>query len=187
MYVKLWYTQLLSSFVFFTGSMARFFGFDNIIKVNVANGSTHNIWCRVDGDQTLMKQGATGGSPDVHDIGVNTPKAEQVQHIAEATPDYFVIPIGNTLELVSSTPSNNMYMTVMSDTGHTICKTHEIGISTNYIINSHEALLNAEKNKKWIDTDGRDHMVTYDDEDGLIKKKECSDHSDFRPEIDFTS
>jgi hypothetical protein len=141
--------------------MARFFGFDNIIKVNVANGSTHNIWCRVDDDQTLMKQ--------------------------EATPDYVVIPIGNTLELVSSTPSNNMYMTVMSDTGHTICKTHEIGISTNYIINSHEALLNAEKNKKWIDTDGRDHMVTYDDEDGLIKKKECSDHSDFRPEIDFTS
>ena len=29
-------------------------------------------------------------------------------------------------------------------------------------------------------------MVTQGDEDTLIKK-ECSDHYDFRPEIDFTS
>ena len=159
MYVNLWYTQLLSCFVFFTGSMARFFCFNNKIKVNVANGSTHNIWCRVDDDQTLMKQGATGGSPDVHDIGVNTHKAEQIQHTAEATPVYRQIRKGNTLELESSTPSNSIYMTVLCDTGRTICKTHEIGTSTNYIINRHDALLNAEKNQKWIDTNGRDHKV----------------------------
>ena len=171
MYVKLWYTQLLSCFVFFTGIMARFFCFNNKIKVNVANGSTHNIWCRVDDDQTLMKQGATGGSPDVHDIGFNQHKAEQVQHIAEATEDYVLIPKGNTLELESSTPSNSVYLTVVSKTGRTICQTLEIGTSTNYIINRHEALLNAEKNQKWIDTNGRNHMVTYDDEDGLNKKR----------------
>jgi hypothetical protein len=166
--------------------MTRFFSFNNKIKVNVANGTKHNIWCRVDNDQTLMKQGATGGSPDVHDIGDNTHKAEQVQHTAEATPTYNIIRKGNTLALESSTPSNSIYMTVLCDTGRTICKTHEIGTSTNYIISSHDALLNAEKNQMWIDTNGCNHMVTYDDEDGL-NKKECSDHSDFRPEIEFTT
>lgn len=151
--------------------VARCFFSINKIKVNVANGSTHNIWCRVDDDQTLMKQGATGGSPDVHDIGVNTHKTEQVQHIAEATEDYVQISKGNTLTLESSTPSNSIYMTVRRETGRAICQTLEIGTSTNYIINRHEALLNAEKNQKWIDTDGCNHMVTYDDEDGLKKKK----------------
>jgi hypothetical protein len=151
--------------------MARFFCFNNKIKVNVANGSTHNIWCRVDDDQTLMKQGATRGSPDVHDIGFNQHKAEQVQHIAEATEDYELIPKGNTSELKSRHSLSSIYMTVLSDTGRTICKTHEIGTSTNYIINRHEALLNAEKNQKWIDTNGCNHMVTYDDEDGLNKKR----------------
>ena len=125
-----------------------------------------------------MKQGATGGSPDVHDVGVNTHKAEQVQHTAEAAKDYVLIPKGNTLELESSTPSNSIYMTVLCETGRAICQTLEIGTSTNYIINRYEALLNAEKNQKWIDTNGCNHMVTYDDEDGL-NEKECSDHSDF--------
>jgi frataxin-like iron-binding protein CyaY len=109
--------------------------------VGACNGSTHNIWCRVDDDQTLMKQGATGGSPDVHDIGVNTHKTEQVQHIAEATEDYVQISKGNTLTLESSTPSNSIYMTVRRETGRAICQTLEIGTSTNYIINRHEALL----------------------------------------------
>ena len=41
-------------------------------------------------------QGATGGSVDVHGVGVNTHKAEQVQHVAGATPGYSQIQIGNT-------------------------------------------------------------------------------------------
>jgi hypothetical protein len=166
--------------------MTRLFGFGNIIKVNVANGSTHNIQCRVAGDKALVVQGATGGSVDVHGVGVNTHKAEQVQHVAGATPGYSQIQIGNTSEFELSISSNSVYMTILSETGRTIYKNHEIGRSRNYIINRHDALLNAKKNQKWIDTNGRNHMVTYDDEDGL-NKKECSDYNDFRLETDFTS
>ena len=160
--------------------MARFFGFNNKIKVNVANGSTHNISCRLYGDHALVKQGATGGD------GVKTHKDEQIQHIAAAITDYIVIPKGNTIELESNTSSNSIYLTVLRENGRTICKTHEIGTSRNYIIDRHEALLNAERNEKWIDTNGRNHMEQYDDEDAL-NKKECSDPNDFRPEIDFNS
>ena len=159
MYVKLWYTQLLSCFVFFTGSMARYFFSNNKIKVIVANGSTHRILCSIYGDEALIKQGATGGSLDVHDSGVNTHKAEQVQHIAGESPDYLSIPKGSTLEFESSTPSNRVFMTVINENGRTICNTHEIGTSRNYIIDHHDALLNAKKNKKWMDTNGRNHEV----------------------------
>lgn len=85
MYVKLSYTQLLSCFVFLTGSIARFFSGDQIIKVNVSNGSTHTIWCRVAGDKALKVQGERGGGLDVHGIGVNAHKDEHVQHMAGAT------------------------------------------------------------------------------------------------------
>ena len=139
--------------------MARSFFSNNKIKVSVTNGSTHNVWCSVYGDQALMKQGATGGSLDVHDSGVNTHKAEQVQHIAGATPCYTIIKKGNTVEFESSTPSNRVFMTVYKENGPTICDTHEIGTSRNYIIDRHGALLNAKKNQKWIDTNGRDHKV----------------------------
>ena len=139
--------------------MARYFFSNNKIKVIVANGSTHSIRCSVYGDQALMKQGVTGGSLDEHDKGVNTHKAEQVQHIAGATPDYLEIPKGNALEFESSTPSNRVFMTVINENDRTICNTHEIGTSRNYIIDHNDALLNAKKNKKWIDTKGRDHEV----------------------------
>ena len=61
-------------------------------------------------------------------------------------------------------------MTVITETNGPICQNHEIGTSRNYIINRRDALLNATKNKMWIDTDERNHMVTYDDEDVLIFK-----------------
>jgi hypothetical protein len=181
-YAKLWYTQLLSSFVFFTGSMTRLFGFGNVIKVNVANGSTQDIKCRVAGDKALVVQGVTGGSVDMPGVGINTHKTEQVQHVAGITPGYSQIQRGNTLEFELSTSSNSVYMTVLSENGRTICKNHEIGRSRNYIIDRFDALLNANKNQKWIDTKGFNHMV-----ENLLGKAECCNYSDFRLEPDFTS
>jgi hypothetical protein len=162
--------------------MTRLFGFGNVIKVNVANGSTHDIKCRVAGDKALVVQGVTGGSVDMPGVGINTHKTEQVQHVAGITPGYSRIQRGNTLEFELSTSSNSVYMTVLSGTGGTICKNHEIGRSRNYIIDRFDALLNAKKNQKWIDTKGFNHMVA-----NLLGKAECCNYSDFRLEPDFTS
>ena len=135
-----------------------------IIKLNVANGSTNNIWCRVAGDKALKVQGATEGGINVHRIGVNTQNAEQLQHVAGATRGYSQIQRGNTLEFELSTSSNSVYMTIVSESGAEICKTHEITKSRNYIINRRGGLLGAKMKNKWKDKNGCDHMVTYYDE-----------------------
>ena len=120
---------------------------DKIINVNVANGSAHTILCRVIGDTALKVQGTTGGCTEIQK--------------------------GNTLKFELRPSSKNVYMTVYSETknGRTICKNYEIDTSSNYIINRRGSLSYAKKNQKWIDTDGCNHMVTYDDEDGLKKKR----------------
>jgi hypothetical protein len=77
-------------------------------------------------------------------------------------------------------------MTVISVPGRTICKNHEISKSSNYIINRRGGLLDAKKKKKWIDTNGRNHMLTYDDNNGG-DAKEDGDGTDFNPEDHFTN
>ena len=153
--------------------MAGYFSGDKIIKVNVANGSRNNIWCRVAGDKALKVKGETGGGLDVHGVGVNAHKAQEVQHVHGATRGYTQIQRGNTLEFELSTSSNSVYLTIMSDSGSKICKNHEISKSRNYIINKRGALLDAKKKEKWIDTNGRDHVVSDDDTDNANTKGSC--------------
>ena len=163
-----------------------FFSCDKIIGVNVANGGTMTIWCRVAGDKMLMVQGETGGGFELHGIGINANKAEQFPHVAGATRGYSQILRGNTLEFEASTSSNSVYMTIIKESGSTICKNQEISRSRNYIINHRGGLLDAKKKEKWIDTNGRDHMITYD----ITNKydtKTGGDHEYFRPEDHFSS
>ena len=125
----------------------------------------------VGGDKMLTVQGEAEGGLDVHGIGVHAHNADQFQHVAGATRGYSQIQRGNALEFELSTSSNSVYMTIINESGSTICKNHEISRSRNYIINHRGALLDAKKKEKWIDTNGRDHMVTYDDEYGFDTKK----------------
>ena len=168
--------------------MTIFFGCGKIISVNVANGSKHTILCRVVGDTTLKVQGDTTSTFAVKDTKGSVRTTEQFRHKDLTTPGYTEIQKGNTLKFELMPSSKSVYMTVFSDieNGRKICENYQISRSSNYIINSEGAILNAEKNQKWIDTSGRNHMVTHDDEDAHIKK-ECSDPNDFRPEIDFNS
>ena len=181
MYAKLWYTQLLSCFVILTGSMLRCFYGDKIIKVHVANGSTINIWCRIAGDKMLMVQGETGGGFDMHGIGVNAHNAEHFEHVAGATRGYSQIQRGNTLAFEASTSSNSVYMTIINESGSTICKNHEISRSRNYIINHRGALLDAKKKNKWIDMTGCNHVISNDDIGEYDTEREDTDHVDFCP------
>ena len=147
MYVKLWYAKLLSCFVFLTGiiSIFKFFKCAKKIKVNVANGGTHTIWCRVAGDKAFSADAAG-----------------YAYYMAGATRGYSQIQVGNTLEFQLSTSSNSVYMTIISESRGTICKNHEITENRKYIITNHNALVDGKKKKMWIDTNGRDHMVAYD-------------------------
>ena len=139
--------------------MTRFFGFCSIISVNIANGSTHNIWCRIIGDKALKVKGAIGGSVGMFDTVLKVYKTKHVDHTKAETPGYSEIQGGNTLEFELRPSSKSVYMTVMSVTknGRAICENHEITRSRNYIIDRQDALLNAKKNKKWIDAKGRNH------------------------------
>jgi hypothetical protein len=144
-----------------------------IVKVNFANGSPSNIWCRIAGDKALKVQGTTAGGLDVHGIGVNAQNAAQVQHVAGATRGYSQIQKGNTLEFESSTSSNSVYMTVICESGRLICKNHEITKSRNYILTKFGALVDAKQNNIWIDKNGSDHKVAYDCE---WDDDECFNH-----------
>ena len=131
----------------------------SIINVNIANGSTHKIWCRVIGDKTWKVKGATGGGLGIFGFVFNAYTAKHVYHTNVATPGYSEIKIGNTLEFELRPSSKRVFMTVINEIDCTICKSHEILRSRNYIIDRHDSLLEAKKNKKWIDTNGRDHEV----------------------------
>ena len=157
MYVKLWYTQLLSCFVFLTGSVGC-----NIIKVNFSNGSPSNIWCRIAGDKALKEQGTIGSGLNVYSIGFNSQNAAHFHHVAGATRGYSQIQKGNTLEFESSTSSNSVYMTIICESGRLICKNHEITKSRNYLLTKFGALVDAKQNQMWIDKNESDHKVTYD-------------------------
>ena len=100
-------------------------------------------------------------------------KTQLFRHVDAATPGYTEIQKGNTLKFELRPSSKNVYMTVYSETkkGGKICENYEIDTSSNYIINRYDSVSYAEKNQKWIDTNGCNHMVTYDDEDGLNKKR----------------
>jgi hypothetical protein len=106
--------------------MAGYFSGDKIIKVNVANGSRNNIWCRVAGDKALKVKGETGGGLDVHGVGVNAHKAQEVQHVHGATRGCTQIQRGNTLApyIVSATISNIYfdYLIATEISRHTACK-----------------------------------------------------------------
>ena len=156
------------------------------MKVNVSNGSKRTIWCRVAGDKVLQVQTEVGGGVGVQGVGVNAHLAANFKHIAGATRGYSEIQSGNTLKFRLSTSSNSVYLTVISVSGHTICKNHEISKSSNYIINRRGGLLDAKKKKKWIDTNGRNHMLTYDDTNGG-DSKEDGDRTDFNHEDHFTN
>ena len=186
MYVKQWYTQLLSCFVSLTGSMARLCGGDTIINVNVANGSTKHIWCRLAGDKSMKVQGETGGGLGVHGIGVKAHKTARFKNVVGATRGYSQIQSGNTLEFGTSTSSNSVYLTVIKEPGFTICKNHEISKSRNYIINNRGALMNAKKKEKWIDTTGHNHVISNDDIDESDSDSEDRYYEDFRPQRHFS-
>ena len=146
--------------------MFRCFRGDKIIKVHVSNGSKTHIWCRVAGDKMLKVQGETGGGFGVQGIQVTGHTTGQYKYLHGATRGFSQIQIGNTLEFELSTSSNSVYMTVFKERKppqHHICKNHEITRNRNYIINRDGALLDAKKNKQWIDTTGRYHIVTKDD------------------------
>ena len=102
MYVKLWYTQLLSCFVFLTGSMAGYFSGGKIIKVNIANGSRNNIWCRVADDKALKVQVETGGGLDVHNIGVTAQKACPFLISPSVFSDVYLAPLDSLFDTASS-------------------------------------------------------------------------------------
>ena len=114
---------------------------DRTIKVYVANDSPKNIWCSVAGDKMLNVQGETGDGVDVPDIEDNVHIAEQLQHIDEKTRDCSQIQRGNTLQFESITSSKCVYMTIISESGSTICENYEIDKSCNYIIDLHGNLL----------------------------------------------
>ena len=109
------------------------------IRVNVANDSRSHIWCRVADERVLIADAA------------------------EARRGYSQIQEGNTLQFKSRTSSNSVYMTVFSDSCGIICTNHEITEDANYIITKRNALVEGKKRNMWIDTNGRDHMVAYDD------------------------
>ena len=102
MYVKLWYTQLLSCFVFLTDIIAEYFRRGKIIKVNIANGSRNNIWCRVDDDKALKVQVATGGGLDVHNIGVIAQKACPFLIAPSVFSDVYLAPLDSLFDTASS-------------------------------------------------------------------------------------
>ena len=153
-------------------SMTRFFGSCSIISVNIANGSKHNIWCRVIGDKEYKVEGATGGGVDVHDFKFHAYISKHVYHTNVAIPGYSEIQIGNTLEFELRPSSKSVCMTVINKNDRIICENHEITRSRNYIIDHHDALLNAKKNKMWIDTKGRDHEV-FCSESPSFYDKQC--------------
>ena len=129
------------------------------IRVNVANGGTHTIWCRVAGDKATSAHAA-----------------EYVPHMAGATRGYSQIQKGNTLEFLLSTLSNSVYMTIINESGDTICKSHEITEDRNYIITNRNALVDGNKKNMWIDTKGRDHMVAYDNAYNQVENFHPEDH-----------
>ena len=178
MYVKLWYTQLLSCFVFLTDCFPESFTYDQIIQVNVSNGSTQTIWCRVAGDKALKVQGEIHGGLGVPGISFNAHEDEHVQYMAGATRGYSQIQRGNTLEFEVSTSSKSVYMTVINVSGREICKNHEITKNRNYIITSCSALVDAKQNDMWIDKDERNHKVPYDNN--------IKDDKGFRPGLNFS-
>jgi hypothetical protein len=47
-------------------------------------------------------------------------------------------------------------MTIINESGDTICKSHEITEDRNYIITNRNALVDGNKKNMWIDTKGRD-------------------------------
>ena len=116
------------------------------IRVNVANGSRSHIWCRVADERALIADAA-----------------EDVHHMTEARRGCSQIQEGNTLQFQSRTSSNSVYMTVISESCGIICTNHEITEDANYIITKRNALVEGKKRNMWIDTNGRDHMVAYDD------------------------
>ena len=170
--------------------MARFFGGDKIIKVKVSNGSTDNIRCRLAGDKALKVQEEIGGGIGVHSIGINAHKTEKIHHISVGIRGYTQIQSGNSLEFELSTSSKGVYMTIIMDPDSIICENHEISRSRNYIIDDRGGLLDAKKNKKWIDTDNRDHRVSeyvddddddnddYDDDDDDDDDDDCDAGTD---------
>jgi hypothetical protein len=149
--------------------MTFLFGRGRIIKVNVANGSKHNILCRVIGVAALNVQGTAGGSLDIYSkfVNIHWQKDFKLDILDVTTPGYTEIQIGNALEFELRSSSKRVYMTVISQikNGRNICENKEIRRSQNYILNSNGALLLAKKNKKWIDTDGNKHRVPNEDED----------------------
>ena len=97
MYVKLWYAQLLSCFVFLTGFFSG-----KIIKINIANGSRNNIWCRVADDKALKVQVATEGGLDVYDIGVTAQKACPFVIAPSVFSDVYLAPLDSLFDTASS-------------------------------------------------------------------------------------
>ena len=165
--------------------MARFFRKGKILQVNVSNGSSTTIWCRVAGDKILMvneQRGANIGVPGVVVVGAQ--KANQYQHESGASRGYTQIQSGNTLRFEASTSSNSVYMTIVSETEQQICKNHEISNNRNYIIDCNDGLLEAKQKDVWTDTNGRNHLPSYDDEsdseDDDESDSEESSQNDYR-------
>ena len=133
-----------------------------IINVNVANGSTQTIFCRVVGDTALKVQGTTGGIFSMKNTKGTVHKTQPFRRVDVTTPGYTEIQKGNTLKFELRPSSKNVYMSVYSEirNGHKICENYEIDTSSNYIISRCGYLKYAEKNQKWIDTNGCNHMLT---------------------------
>ena len=154
----------------------------NVITVNVANGSTHTIWCRISGDKALRVQGAIGGGVDVQGVGINVHHSEKIQHKAGATRGYTQIQRGNMFDMDVRTSSKSAYMSIISVSVGLICKNHEICKNRNYIITKHDALLNAKSKEIWKDKTGRNHMVVYNDADARTGDSDTN----FSPSNEFS-
>jgi hypothetical protein len=82
--------------------LAGYFSGGKIIKVNIANGSRNNIWCRVADDKALKVQVETGGGLDVHHIGVTPQTACPFLISPSVFSDVYLAPLDSLFDTASS-------------------------------------------------------------------------------------